>query len=218
MKTRNAGKLSKKAAVDMLSLSLIALCALCTSVIAQENTTDYWLNEGQSLMMNGSFEQASQAYDRAIQIDPKSANAWSGKGFALFQLKKYDEAVTTYDRVLEIDPKNVNAWSGRGTSLTQMGRYAESIEAYDNAIESIENLSVTINQSKELSSIWVLKGFTLQLTGRTEEALIAFTKAAEIDPQNVDAWTAKSNILTELGKRDEAAEALAKARDLGYPN
>ncbi|MFB3765157.1 MAG: tetratricopeptide repeat protein [Methanotrichaceae archaeon] len=199
------------------SLNLIALCILCISVTAQENTTNYWLNEGQSLMANGSFEQAYQAYDKAIQIDPESANAWCGKGFALFELRKYEEAIKAYGKALEIDPKNVDAWSGRGTTLGQIGRYAESLEAYDKAIENIGNLPVTTNQSKKLSSFWVLKGFVFDLTKRTDEALIAFTKAAEIDPQNVDAWVAKYKILTELGKHDEADEALAKARDLGYP-
>ena len=43
------------------AITLLAVTMLCTCVIAQENTADYWLKKGSELSTNGSNEQALQA-------------------------------------------------------------------------------------------------------------------------------------------------------------
>ena len=45
-----------------------------------------------TLIALNKFNEAIEAYDKAIEIDPKNLEAWNNKGIALNELNKYDEA------------------------------------------------------------------------------------------------------------------------------
>jgi tetratricopeptide (TPR) repeat protein len=58
------------------------------------------------------------------------------------------------------------------------------------------------------------KGIALFYQGKYGEAISAFDKAIEIDPQYAAAWTSKGNALDKLGKYDEAIESYNKASEI----
>lgn len=118
-----------------LFLAMIALVAMCVSAIAQENTAGYWLKEGHELYTNDSFEQAAQAYDKAIQIDPKNASAWLGKGDSLKVINKNDEALVALNKTLDLDPQNADAWASKGYIFSNMWKVKESGKAYEMAVQ-----------------------------------------------------------------------------------
>lgn len=63
---------------------------------------------------------------------------------------------------------------------------------------------------------WMDKGAELFEQGKYDEALQAYNKAIEINPQLVVAWSGKAKALRALGRTTEADAAMAKARELGY--
>ena len=69
-----------------------------------------------------------------------------------------------------------------------------------------------------MSQEWIDKGIELYKQGKFEEAVKAFDKAIEIDPQNAGAWRNKGLALVELEKYDEAVEAFDKAIGLNPEN
>ena len=58
------------------------------------------------------------------------------------------------------------------------------------------------------------KGVALRDLGRHEEAIAAFDKAIEIDPQCAKAWNNKGIALDKLAKHEEAKEAFEKALEI----
>ena len=59
------------------------------------------------------YDEAEQAYRRAIEIDPKDAYPWNEFGTLLqVHLARYDEAEQAYRRAIEIDPKDAYPWNG----------------------------------------------------------------------------------------------------------
>ncbi len=46
------------------AIALLALAMLCTSVLAQENTAAYWVEKGNELVDNGSYEEALTKYNK----------------------------------------------------------------------------------------------------------------------------------------------------------
>lgn len=57
------------------------------------------LNEGEALAGQEKWDEAIQAYDRAIQIDPQFDLAWNAKGDLLQMLGRYIEADEAYDKI-----------------------------------------------------------------------------------------------------------------------
>jgi tetratricopeptide (TPR) repeat protein len=51
----------------------------------------------------GRYEEAIEAYNEAIKIDPQFAFAWNNKGLALSSLGRYEEAEQCFQRAIEFD-------------------------------------------------------------------------------------------------------------------
>ena len=67
-------------------------------------------------------DEAIQAYDKAIQLDPKFARAWYYKGSSLSNLDRYDKAMEAYDKAIELDPKYAWAWNDNGNCSCSTGQ------------------------------------------------------------------------------------------------
>src|SRR3989338_5045682 len=109
-----------------------------------------WCNKGVSLSKLGRHQEAIDCYDKALEINTRSAKAWGTKGFILSKLGKHQEAITCYDRALEIDPRFADAWVHKGYTIYELGKRQEAIACYDKALE-IEPRNATA---------WVHKGYT----------------------------------------------------------
>ena len=51
----------------------------------------------------------STCFRKAIELDPKYADAYNNLGNALRGQKKLDEAIAAYRKAIELDPKYANA-------------------------------------------------------------------------------------------------------------
>lgn len=69
-KAKESEEPSKIAAGAKFSFALLALAVLCVCVTAQENTSGYWIERAEELSQNSSFVEASNAYEKALQIEP----------------------------------------------------------------------------------------------------------------------------------------------------
>ena len=63
---------------------------------------------------------------------------------------------------------------------------------------------VNIAGAVQSSNAWVQEGRMLTNSGKYNEAIMAYNKAIEIDPQYFEAWTNKEVDLVNLNKYDEA--------------
>jgi len=84
---------------------------------------------------DGRSEEALEAYEKAIEINPQNTDAWFNKGNTLGELGRFEEALEAYEKAIEINPQNTDAWNNKGNTLDDLGRSEEALEAYENAIE-----------------------------------------------------------------------------------
>jgi len=199
-----------------------------TSTVVQEKTADYWLKKGQELDRNGSYEEAVEAYDRAIELEPNNATFYIAKVPSLNMLaiitnnqSKSNESMEAVNKALQIDSKNPGAWELKGEVFSQMKKYNESLEAYDKAIENMGSYRQDshLNQTEFLSYIWTSRSISLWQLMRYNESLEAVDKAVQIDPSgNFDAWAFKGQLLTSLGRYNESLQAFDKAAAIGTAN
>ena len=84
---------------------------------------------------NGAFDSAIADYTKAIEMDPKSAEAIMGRGLAYANKQSYDLAIADYDKAIELKPKNVAAFANRGAAYEKKGDTEKAVADYDKAVE-----------------------------------------------------------------------------------
>ncbi len=136
------------------------------------------------LFKNRQFEEALEAYERALALNPEFKAAWNNKGNTLEELKRHDEALKAYEEALRLDPKYSLAWNNKGSTLNELKRFDEALEAFNKALELNPNYK----------DVHFNKGIVLTNLKRYEEALTAFKKAQELNPSD----THLANIIQRL--------------------
>lgn len=160
------------------------------------------MSYGLVLCGKGRYDDAIEAFDKAIRLNPSSAVAWNNKGNALKLQNKHDEAIMAFDKSVELNPKFTDAWKNKGMALYDQHKYDEAIAAYDSALEI----------KPRLSKAWYNKGLALCNQGKYHEAILAYDKAIKNDSKNIDALYNKSITLRSLGQIKEADETLDLAK------
>lgn len=77
----------------------------------------------------GRYDEAIDAFDRALQIDPALGGARLNRGYAHLRSSKPREALADFDAVITQSPDSARAHYGRAEALTQLGRHYEALEA-----------------------------------------------------------------------------------------
>ncbi|MGC8759322.1 MAG: tetratricopeptide repeat protein [Bryobacteraceae bacterium] len=83
---------------------------------------------------------ALEEVNRAVELDPKSADAWLSRGVGNFYLPESfgggaEQALKDIDRALELDPSHADAWLWRGIVLRKLNRNAEAREAIQKSLK-----------------------------------------------------------------------------------
>ena len=200
------------------AVALLAVAILCASAMAQEKTAGYWLNVGHSLMANGSgsFESASQAFDKAIQIDPVNSEAWLGKAQILTYLGKHIESLEAFQKALDVangtlkkNPSDAVAWQSKGIALTSLDREDEADRSFE---KSIDLLNGTLKENPRDAESWWLKAENLDLLGKSEAAIQSYDMVIELNSTKaLGAWIRKADLFISLGKYNESADAFDSA-------
>jgi cytochrome c-type biogenesis protein CcmH/NrfG len=99
-------------------ISILVLISVSLAVSEDDNmTVPIWMEIGGALLNQSTYDEAINAFDEAIKLDPKFVQAWNSKGDALRWQGEYDDAIKAYDEAIRLDPKNINAWINK-TSIT----------------------------------------------------------------------------------------------------
>ncbi len=160
--------------------------------------------EWQLLFSENKYEEAIEAIDKALEINPSDNIALKIKDIVLATLGKYEEALEVLNKALEINPVNCYALTSKGKVLAKLGKYEEAIEVFNKVLEiNPVNYYALVN-----------KGVLLIHLGKIKEALETFNKALEIDPNDNFALASKGFALVILKKYEEALEVLNKALEI----
>ena len=66
------------------------------------------------MLNRNNYEEDLDAFNKAIEIDPKDASAWYNRGKTLVNLSRNEEALEAYNEAIELDPKSAAAWYAKG--------------------------------------------------------------------------------------------------------
>ncbi len=153
------------------------------------------------------YEDALEAYEKVIKLDPTCVYAYNGKGLALEALGDYAGALEAYEEAIQLDPGYASAYRNKGDTLRGLNRYEEALEAYEEAIK--------LDPKNE--NVYNGKGNTLYDLQRYTEALEAYNQAIGLDPKYAIAYANKSMVLYDLKRYEEGLEAANQATRFKSP-
>jgi Flp pilus assembly protein TadD len=181
---------------------------------------------GWTLFQEGRTADAVPEYRRALTAKPDHAKAHNNLALALVELGQLDEAAKHFEASLELEPK-AEIHSDLGFILAQLGRPEEALEHYRTALEldgncasAHINLAVTLVQAgrfaeaeghyrKALPARPTAEthnglGYVLARQNRTDDAVVEFRKALDVDPKYTPGCNNLAEALAKQGKLEEA--------------
>ena len=84
---------------------------------AEHGDSDAWCGRGIALYISGRYEEALQACDKALELNPDNSKAWSNKGKVLRCLGRSEDALQAFDKAIELDPNDSKNWDNKGAAL-----------------------------------------------------------------------------------------------------
>lgn len=132
--------------------------------------------------------------------------------------QKGDDVAVTFEPVQRPD-NTQRYWIASETATRNLapGQYTVTIEAAQGLDVVPGDLEVKAD-SEGSSSLDLLKIQQLLLTGKYDEALAQADGMTTKDPNDLDAWIAKGDMLMAQDLPDEASDAYEKAFELGRPS
>ena len=99
----------------------------------------------------GRSGDATQYYERAVELDPHDADALELLASARFKGKRYEDALRLYTSLRDSNPEVARIHSDMGATLYHLGRFEEAIRSYETA------LSLDPNMERARSSLEQIK-------------------------------------------------------------
>jgi len=86
---------------------------LCSTVVFADNIKDSetYYNQGNA---KTNLKEAIKDFNKAIELNPKFAEAYLTRGMTKARLQDYTGAIKDYNKALELNPKCAKAYYNRG--------------------------------------------------------------------------------------------------------
>lgn len=98
-------------------------------------------DEFEILLSHGMADEAAQAFEGAIKINPENVHVYNRLGIALRKQGKYKEAIEHYKRALRVAPNDENIYYNLGKALIEARRNGDAKKAFESALKINPNFS-----------------------------------------------------------------------------
>ena len=165
-------------------------------------TAEDYLQFSMTFYQRGNFDHAKDACDKALERNPKFAEAYVVRGATNHILKHFLEAIADYTEAIELKPQEAIYFVGRGGAKRDSGDHSGAIIDYNKAIDLDPNNART----------YIHIGLTKRLMNDQTGADAAFKKAFQLDSQSALAqlvqWFVKDTSIDHVEAIEELDDAI----------
>jgi len=156
---------------------------------------------------SNDLEGAEAAYKRALKLNPNHALSLHWYGWMLrSRLGRPEEALELHRRASELDPLSGVMALNVEADLEALGRFEEAEKWLDKVKELTPDYPDLYTAIGDLRS---------SVYGRLDEAIVAYTKALSLDPDNIASLTVLGFAYLNLGDLSQAEQWIHRSIDLG---
>ncbi|HVO11008.1 MAG TPA: tetratricopeptide repeat protein [Vicinamibacteria bacterium] len=162
---------------------------------------DGWINLGWVYRSMNKPQESIDAYQKALQLDPKQWQAALGLGWAYSYTKDYDRAITAYQQAVQVDPKLATADAALGI-------------AWAYAFKSMSTGGKELPQAREWSAKAAAAGRNVAaLNTQIDKIDDAIKRGAILDAKQQEEMQKQQQQAEEANKKIEQANAEIGSRN-----
>jgi tetratricopeptide (TPR) repeat protein len=109
------------------------------------------VHRGTQALDRKEYACAISHFDRAIEIDPRFAEAYNQRGLAYYLTEEFGDSIRDCKRTVELMPCHFGAWAGMGHCFAQQGELGEAKHCYQRALEINPHLGEIREAMREMS-------------------------------------------------------------------
>jgi len=150
------------------------------------------------------YPQALADLNKAIELDPKLAQAYGLRGLLHMISNQYPQALADYNKAIELDPKYAPAYLNRGLVYQKSKQYPQALADYSKAIEL----------DPKFANAYYNRGWIYQDSKQYPQALADYSKAIELDPKFAKAYYNRGVLYQDSKQYPQALADYSKAIEL----
>lgn len=151
----------------------------------------------------GRLDEAASALERTLALDGQDLRSLWALGVVQAQRGRHEEALACLDRALALQPADAQLWYDRGKVLHGAGRLQEALTSVEQALA----------RRADYADAWLNRANILRDLGpaNDEQALAAYTRAAQLQPGNARAWAGLARTQWARRQFDPAVASMRRA-------
>lgn len=193
----------KKARLPQQKIELYTQC-ITSGKSANGPLAVLFNRRGAVFAATGSYREAVEDYNRALELAPGSAQAYHDRGVAYQRMGEIKQALKDHARAIEIKPGWDAPYLFTGLACKKLGRFKEAVEAFNKAL--------AINPGFVRG--YVDRGLAYQGLGDYSAAIRDCNRALALDPKTVPAFAGLGRIYWALGAHQSAIDNYTRALKL----
>ena len=193
--------------LDALSMDLKAVAApVSAEVLRQRLQSDQgnvtlWVEFGLALQRESKVEEAIQAYEQALTLEPQRFSALINLATAFRDTGHAEQALEKLQAAQKLQPQSLEMLINLGAVYWDLNRLDRAIDSYDEGLKfAPDNAELLIN-----------RGSVLWAAGRAQEAEDSYRHALKVSPNHADALTNLGALAHDKNDLDEANDFYDRA-------
>jgi TolB-like protein/Tfp pilus assembly protein PilF len=143
---------------------------------------------------------------RALDLQPNNPNVLAGAAWGYVGVGRYADALTWATRAKDLNPNFPLIHTTLGFVATYQGRFDDALAAFEAAARVAPHGLSAFHDT-------FLQSTAALFAGHTEQAIAAVDRAIQLNPRFVSSWLFRALICEDLGRHDEARDAMRRMRE-----
>ena len=190
------------------AFAIISFMVTCTSLLgacaSPEVAKAKYVANGQKYMKRQQYASAAIEFRNALKIDPRFADAYYQLAQARLAERDWRAAYAALEKSIELDPSRLDVRLDRGQLYVANRDYKKGEE----------DAKYILDQDAKNIGAYELLGAALLSQQKSDEALAAFTKLTELNPQGASAYMDRALVEIVLHRLPDAQEHFQRAVQL----
>ncbi len=155
----------------------------------------------------GDLNNAKTAYEKALKINPRYADALYNLGNVYKDAGRWEDALNLYQKVVDIEPMREEAYLNIGVIYNRLSRFSDATNYFKKALE------VDPRDGKAYFNL----AYISEVAGNFEDAIHSYQMSTRLDPENAEGYYNLGNVYVKTRKNKEALVSYLKAVEIN-PN